>query len=59
MITSDLPWDPASTNNKLEVKLIFLGDDEVDDFLYECLHQINAADMNMDQNYSYREQIRW
>ena len=55
MLTSDHPWDPASINDKLEVKVNFPKDNEVDDDHYDCLFQINTADMHLDQYYSFRE----
>ena len=52
ILTSDHPWDPASTNDTLEGIFIFPIDNEVDNNLYEYLHKINSADIHLDPDYS-------
>ena len=55
MITSEHLGCLSSINDALECSVIFPSDNEVDNYLYEYLRQINAEELHMYHYYSYIE----
>ena len=54
-ITSYHPWDPAYTNDLLEVSVILPSDNNIDNNLYSHLCQMNAAGLQLYHDYSESE----
>ena len=52
MLISHRPWDPSSTKDELEVKVVFLKRYGVCDDLYEYLLQINDSEIHLDHKHS-------